>query len=289
MLLCGAACANGAAPDVVKQGEYIFHAAGCVTCHTDEKNKLPALAGGRALKTPFGIFYTPNITPDKKTGIGLWSDEDFIRALRFGVSPQGEHYYPAFPYTSYTRLSDADLRALKTYLFSVKPVAQVNKPHDLVWYVRSRSVLYVWKKLFFTPGEYQAQADKPASWNRGAYLATAAGHCAECHTPRGLFGNLQQAESHSGTREGPDNAVVPNITPDKKTGIGRWSRGDLVYYLETGATLDGDYPGDLMADVIDNGLRYLRKDDVTAIAEYIQSLPPIERALKKKSKKEFNF
>lgn len=290
MLLLGAASANGAAPDAIKQGEYIFHAAGCVTCHTDEKNKAPALAGGRALKTPFGVFYAPNITPDPQYGIGRWSDDDFVRALRFGVSPQGEHYYPDFPYTSYTRLTDDDMRALKAYLFSVKPVSQANKPHELVWYVRFRPLLSVWKKFFFTPGSYTSRSDKSASWNRGAYLV-AAGHCAECHTPRGLFGNLLQEKLYSGTREGPDNSLVPNITPDKKTGIGRWSRGDLIYYLETGATPDGDYAGDLMADVIDNGLRYLRKDDLTAIAEYIQSLPPIEHELqkKKKSKKEFNY
>ncbi|MBI3546903.1 MAG: cytochrome c [Gammaproteobacteria bacterium] len=292
ILLAGAVSIVEAAPDSVKQGEYIFRAAGCVTCHTDDKNKSSLLAGGRALKTVFGVFYTPNITPDPQYGIGRWSDEDFIRALRLGVSPRGEQYYPAFPYTSYTRLTDDDLRALKAYLFSVKPVAQPNKSHDLVWYVRFRPALAVWKKLFFTPGAYQVRTDKPASWNRGAYLAAVA-HCAECHTPRGVLGNLQQAKLYSGTRDGPENAVVPNITPDKKTGIGRWSRSDLTYYLATGATPDGDYAGDLMADVIDNGLRYLRKDDVQAIAEYIQSLPAFENPLTKqknnKKKSEFDY
>lgn len=274
-----------AAEDGRRQGEYLFRAAGCAGCHTDEKHNGAPLAGGPALTTPFGIFYAPNITPDPDTGIGRWSEADFIRALRQGVSPDGAHYYPAFPYTSYTRLSDADLRALKAYLFSLKPVRQANRPHRLPWYLSRRPVLAIWKALFFSSGPFQPRPDQSLSWNRGAYLVTAVAHCGECHTPRHILGGFKDSQQHAGTREGLDGSVVPNITPDKKTGIGRWRAGELVEYLETGATPEGDSAGDLMAEVIDNSLRYLRKEDLKAIAAYALSLPPLEHAVRKAKEK----
>lgn len=270
-----------AAEDGRRQGEYLFRAAGCAGCHTDEKHNGAPLAGGPALATPFGIFYAPNITPDPETGIGRWSEADFIRALRQGMSPGGAHYYPAFPYTSYTRLTDADLRALKAYLFSLKPVRQANRSHRLPWYLRWRPLLAVWKALFFSPGPFQPRPDQSLSWNRGAYLVTAVAHCGECHTPRHILGGFKGSQQHAGTREGPEGSVVPNITPDKRTGIGRWRESELVEYLETGATPEGDSAGDLMAEVIDNSLRYLRKDDLKAISAYTLSLPPIEHSVRK--------
>jgi mono/diheme cytochrome c family protein len=284
-----------AAPDQaqLKQGEYMFHAAGCATCHTDEKHHGAPLAGGRRLATPFGVFYSPNITPDRDHGIGRWSDADFLRALRDGVSPRGENYYPVFPYAAYTHLRDDDILAIKAYLFSRPPVGQTNKPHELPWYLRWRAVVRVWKIRYFTPGPFAPRGDRSPAWNRGAYLATAAAHCSECHTPRDRFGGVESELAYAGTREGPDNGVVPNITPDKKTGIGTWTRSDLVEYLETGQRPDGDFAGDLMADVIDNSLKFLTKDDLSAIATYLVSLPPIAHAVRKEKKKtggdEFGF
>lgn len=272
-----------AADDVMHQGEYLFRAAGCANCHSDEKNKGAPLAGGRALKTPFGTFYSPNITPDPETGIGRWSEAAFVRALREGTSPEGGHYYPAFPYTSYTQLADADLHAIRIYLFHQKPVRQANKPHELPWYLRSPASLRIWKMLFFNPGPFQPQPDQSAAWNRGAYLATAVAHCGECHTPRNFLGGFKESRRFAGNHDGAD---APNITPDKKTGIGKWSRSDLVEYLETGAMPDGDYAGDVMAEVIDNSLSHLTKDDCQAIAVYVMSLPPVESVAQERKPKQ---
>lgn len=292
-LLLAAPFAFAAAPAVVdsqlKQGEYIYRAAGCEGCHTDSKHAGKPLAGGHALATPFGTFYSPNITSDKETGIGRWSEQDFLRALRAGMSPDGDHYYPAFPYPSYTQLSDDDMRALWAYLKARPPVMQANRQHDLKWFARSRSFVGSWKRLYFTPGAYQPDATKSKTWNRGAYLAEAAAHCGECHTPRNTLGGVKTKQRYAGTREGPDDGVVPNITPDKNTGIGKWRPSELIEYLETGLTPEGDSAGDLMAEVIDNGLKYLTKDDLAAIAEYVLSLPPVENSVhkpKKAAKKE---
>jgi mono/diheme cytochrome c family protein len=267
-------------------GEYIFRASGCYGCHTDEKGGGARLAGGHALKTDFGTFYSPNITPDPETGIGKWGEADFFRAMREGLSPAGDHYYPSFPYPSYTKLTDDDLRALWAYLRAQPAVKQANKPHDLKFFARARTFVGSWKALYFKPGVYAPQAGKSAAWNRGAYLSEAAAHCGECHTPRSALGGIKTAMHYAGSKDGPDGSVIPNITPHKNTGIGKWSRSELMTYLESGLMPDGDSAGDLMAEVIDNGLRYLRKDDLAAMAEYVLSLPPVEHAVRKPKKKE---
>jgi len=242
------------------------------------------LAGGRALRTDFGTFYTPNITPDARTGIGNWRLEDFRRALREGVSPGGEHYYPAFPYTSYTRLSDKDIELMWNYLRTVKPVFAEDRPHELKWYVRMRRLIAAWKWVFFSQGTFTPDVKYSISWNRGAYLVEAVAHCGECHTPRNLAGALKRDRRFAGTGQGPDGAIVPNITPDRRTGIGRWSRRDVADYLASGAKPDGDYAGDIMAEFIDSGLTYLSASDRNAIAEYVQSLSPVENAVGKSNK-----
>jgi len=282
-VLAAADVASDAA--LLKQGEYVFRAADCYGCHTDTKHHGLPLAGGRALESPFGTFYTPNITPDPQTGIGRWTEQDFIRALREGVSPSGQHLYPAFPYAAYTHLTDADLHALWIYLRAQPPVVQANKSHRLRWFVRARSFIGVWNSLYLKPGAYRDDASKSATWNRGAYLVTGAAHCGDCHTPRDSFGGPKSGMELAGTSDGPENSVIPNITPDKKTGIGRWSRGDLVTYLKTGMTPDGDLAGDLMAEVIDNSLQHLGDADLKAIAEYVQSLPPVDHSVRKPAKK----
>ena len=277
LLLAGHALAAGPDPAA---GEYLFHAAGCANCHTDREHGGAPLAGGRKLATPLGDFYTPNITPDPDTGLGRWTEADFRRALREGRGPDGRHYYPSFPYAAYTRLSDADIGALWAYLKTVPPVRQANRPHALPWYLQSRPLLAGWKRLYFHPGSYVPDPRKDAVWNRGAYLVQAVGHCAECHTPRNKLGGFRIGMYLAGDRAGVEGGLVPNITPDKATGIGRWSRGELIDYLKTGMRPDGDSAGGLMAEVIDNGLSHLTPQDIDAIAAYVQSVPPVAHAVR---------
>lgn len=259
----------------IERGAYVFHAAGCYTCHTDTENHGPALAGGGPIKTPFGTFYAPNITPDPDFGIGNWSDADFIRALREGVSPDGRNYYPVFPYEAFTKMSDEDILDLKAYIFAQPAVSAPSHPQEVPFWLRWRFVLTGWKFLNFKPGPLPPEPSKDAKWTRGRYLVEALAHCQECHTPRTLTGGLDSAKAFSGTTDGPDGKLIPNITPDK-TGIGDWTMVDIAYALKTGATPDGDDFGSLMADVVENGTSYLTDDDRMAIAVYLKSLPPIK-------------
>jgi mono/diheme cytochrome c family protein len=261
------------------RGAYVLRASGCVTCHTDEENDGQVLAGGRALETPFGTFYSPNITPDRDHGIGAWQARDFFQALVHGVAPDGSSYYPVFPYTSYTRMRREDMFALWVYLASVPKSARENTAHQLVWYRRPRIVNRIWKLLFFEPGVFRAREDRSKEWNRGAYLVKAMAHCGECHTPRTPFGNLDEDLPYTGARDGPEGESVPNITPDTDTGIGDWSRSELVDYLSEGLLPDGDNAGSLMADVIDDGLSRLTPEDLNAIAEFIMTLTPIRNEI----------
>ncbi len=282
LLLCGlllAGRALAAGPDLAA-GEYLFRAAGCANCHTDREHGGALLAGGRKLATPLGDFYTPNITPDPDTGLGRWREADFRRALREGRGPDGRHYYPSFPYAAYTRLSDADIGALWAYLRTVPPVRQANRPHALPWYLQSRPLLAGWKWLYFHPGRYVPDPRKDATWNRGAYLVQAVAHCAECHTPRNRLGGFRVGLYLAGDQAGAEGGLVPNITPDKATGIGRWSQGELIDYLKTGMRPDGDSAGGLMAEVIDNGLSRLTPQDIEAIATYVRGVPPVVHAVR---------
>lgn len=284
--LVAAGAASAAAPDAqLARGEYVFHAAGCATCHTDAKHHGKPLAGGVALKTAFGVFYTPNITPDKTYGIGSWSDADFLRALREGVGPRGQQYYPAFPYTSYTHMSDADILALKAFLFTQPPIAQPNRPHALKWYARFRPLIRIWKWLYFRPGAYTPDAQRPELWNRGAYLVLGPSHCSECHTPRNALGGPRRRLFLAGTQNGPDGDAVPNITPDKKTGLGGWTASDIAEYLKSGMTPDGDLAGGLMADVVDHSTGHLTDLDREAIAQYLESVPPVQHSVKRERRK----
>ena len=285
-LLClNAAVVQAADGEIALRGEYILRAAGCVACHTDADNDGQFLAGGRRFDTPFGRFYSPNITPDPMHGLGAWSEEDFVHALAEGIAPNGSHYYPVFPYTSYTRMQPEDMRLLWTYLTTVKPVPTPNRPHEVPWYLAWRGINWGWKLLHFEAGPFQTQPARGTAWNRGAYLAEALGHCGECHTPRGRLGGIDHERHYAGTKEGPDAEVVPNITPDRGTGIGRWSLDDLEYFLESGGTPDGDYTGSLMAEVIDENLVHLTATDRLALAIYLRSLPPIEHQVRKPARK----
>lgn len=285
-LALSAGIAIAADAGLLARGEYVFRASGCLACHTDEEGGGVPLAGGRALVTPLGTFFSPNITPDPEHGVGRWTEADFMRALTQGVAPDGSPYYPSFPYTSYARMRPEDVRALWAYLRTVAPAPTPDRPHDLPVYLRARAANWVWRALYFTPGPLADDPSQRPEWNRGAYLAQAMAHCGECHTPRDALGGLDASRHYAGSPQGPEGAPVPNITPDRKTGIGRWRADDLAYYLATGATPGGDYAGGLMAEVIEHGTRHLTEADRAAIATYVLSLPAIENAVGRKERKE---
>ncbi|MDH3531605.1 MAG: cytochrome c [Gammaproteobacteria bacterium] len=271
LLLAGGSAV--AQEDAVARGAYLVRAGGCIDCHTEDRDGAVPLAGDRKLESPFGTFYSPNITPDTATGIGAWSDEDFVRAFWEGIGPEGVHYYPAFPYTSYTGVTRADLLAIKAYLFSLEPVAKAAREHDLAWYISSRMAAGAWKLVFFEPARFVADENQSARWNRGAYLVRHLGHCGECHTPRGALGAMDEARELAGNASTFDGEVVPNITPHRDAGIGKWSADDIEYFLDTGMLPDGDYVGSSMSVVIDNSTSQLTREDRLAIAAYLKSLP----------------
>ena len=260
--------------EAVARGAYIFRAAGCLACHTDTKNKGAPLAGGRALATPFGTFYTPNITPDPVHGIGAWSDADFLRALGEGVAPDGRHYYPAFPYTSYTGMTERDALDLKAYLFAQPAVGQPNRAHDLKFPFGFRFLMVPWKVLFFEAGSRVGDPARDAKWNRGAYLVAHLGHCGECHTPRNFLGGIDRDRPLAGNPNGPDGKKVPNITPHREAGIGKWRASDITYVLKSGFLPDGDYVGGAMTEVVEEGTSHLNDADRAAIADYLMNLEP---------------
>lgn len=259
--------------DKVADGAYLIRAGGCVACHTAPGGQ--PLAGGRAMETPFGIFYTPNITPDPETGIGRWSDADFLQALQHGISPKGEHYYPVFPFASYTRAAPADLLAIKAYLMAQPPVVAPNKPHEIGFPFSIRALQAGWKLLFFRPGLFRPRDSAPPEINRGAYLVQALGHCGECHTPRNPAGGSLIGLALAGNSDGPDGEYVPNITPDGETGIGGWSVDDVAELLATGTKPDFDNVQGSMQDVVEDGTAHLTDADRRAIAAYLLTLPPV--------------
>ena len=271
---------NTIGQDLIEKGKYIFHASGGCSCHTDTKNNGAFLAGGRPINTPFGTFFGTNISPDPSTGIGKWTDEDFVRAMTKGLSPEGNHYFPVFPYTSFHNITQEDLIALKAYLFSIPAVNQKNIPHELILPFGRQALLMIWKNVVWSPQTFISNPEQTKSWNRGAYIAQALAHCGECHTPRNLLGGLKTYLHFSGSKEGPEGELAPNITPHKITGIGDWTKVDISYFLETGMKPDGDYTQGLMAEVIEHGYYYLKVEDLDAVAEYLISLLPINNNLK---------
>lgn len=274
--------ATGATGNREQAGERVFRATGGCSCHTNypgEGEEAPPLAGGRPLETPFGVYYSTNITADAETGLGDWSQLDFNRAMREGLAPDGSHYFPVFPYTAFSGLTDEDLRDLRAYLFSLPPVRRENRPPDASFPFSWRATLTGWKWINFTPLQIEVDPAESEAWNRGRYLVEAAAHCGECHTPRTLTGGLDRSLWLAGSREGPEGELAPNISSDPKTGIGTWSRADLVWYLETGLKPDGDDTQGLMSEVIEHGYSALPRSDLEAIAEYIRALPAIENTL----------
>lgn len=254
-----------------KRGEYLAKAGGCIGCHTEERKEATPYAGGRALKTPFGTFFGPNITPHPEAGIGRWSEADFVRAVRQGRRPDEAHYYPAFPYPSFTRSADADLRDLWAYLRTLPPSAQPSRPHELGLLYRARFMLGVWKALFFTPGAFTPDPQQNAAVNRGAYLVQALGHCGECHTPRNFLGGPKKGRYLAGGKIA-EGAAAANLTP---TRLKKWSDAELRDMLSSGLLPDGDVLGETMGEVVRNTTSQLTKADLDAVIAYLRSLPPL--------------
>jgi mono/diheme cytochrome c family protein len=257
----------------IERGAYLAAAADCGGCHTDKKAGTPPLSGGPALSTRFGDFYAPNITPDPVDGIGRWSEADFRRAMREGKDDRGRYLYPAFPYTSFTGMSDGDIADLYAYLMAQKPVPQDPHPQGVKPLLRWRFLLFAWRALFFRPGPLQPMAGQSAEWNRGRYLAEAVAHCQECHTPRNFLGALDRSAAYAGDPHGADGNDAPDITSDKQDGIGAWKLDELIEVLKSGMLPNGEFVGNGMADVVE-GTAALTEADRRAIAVYIKSLPP---------------
>jgi mono/diheme cytochrome c family protein len=265
--------AQGGDDSAVERGRYVFQVAGCLGCHTDKKGGGQPLAGGRALVTPFGTFHTPNITPDPETGIGAWRQEDFVNALRHGTSPDGDPYYPAFPYPSYAGMTDDDITDLYAFLMAQPPVSRQNRDHALDFPYNLRFTLGIWQALFFEPAVFEPAPERDAEWNRGAYLVRHLGHCGECHSPRGFLGAVDAGQELAGNPAGPDGDKVPNLTPGPG-GLSEWSDSDIAYALKSGVTPDGDFLSDAMGEVIENSTSRLTDGDLAAIAKYLKDLPP---------------
>jgi len=254
-----------------KRGEYLAKAGGCLGCHTEDKKDAAPFAGGRALKTPFGTFFGPNITPHPQAGLGKWTEADFVRAMRHGRRPDGANYFPAFPYPSFTKINDQDLRDLWAYLRTLAPSNRASQPHDLGFPFGWRFLVTVWKWFFFTPGPYLPAPGVPDIVSRGAYLVQALGHCGECHTPRNFLGAPKRNRFLAGGK-GPEGKDVPNLTP---TGLEKWRDSDFQDFLVTGIKADGDVPAEAMGEVIRNTTSQLTPQDLAALIAYLRSLPPL--------------
>ena len=259
-------------PDLAN-GKTMFYAGGCAGCHaTPGQEDKTRLGGGLALKSPFGTFYVPNISPDPNDGIGAWSEADFVTALWKGTSPHGEHYYPALPYTSYQRMKLEDVRDLFAYLKTLPPVAGRQRNHVMMFPFNIRRGVGLWKLLFLDGQPFKPDPTQSAQWNRGAYLVNGPGHCAECHSPRNFAGGIIASQRFAGGPNPDGEGWIPNIT---QKGLSDWSEKEIAYMLETGMTPDGDSVGSSMTEVVRN-CSQLSADDRTAIAAYIKSLPPVE-------------
>ena len=268
------ASALGSYTPNLENGKTMFYAGGCASCHaTPEQEDKTRLGGGLALKSPFGTFYAPNISSDACDGIGGWSEADFVSAMWKGTSPDGRHYYPAFPYTSYQKMKMEDVRDLFAYLKTLPAVTGKARDHDLPAHFKIRRMLGAWKFLFLDGQPFKPDASKPADWNRGAYLVNAPGHCAECHSPRNFLGGIVSKQRFAG---GPDpeggDGSVPNIT---QAGIGDYSDKDIALILATGEMPNGDSVGGAMTAVVRN-TGQLAPEDRAAMAIYVKSLPPVE-------------
>jgi mono/diheme cytochrome c family protein len=256
---------------LVEQGRYLARAADCAACHSNEGGA--PLAGGRAFVLPFGTLYSTNITPDKETGIGGYSDAEFLNAVRKGVGRGNTKLYPAMPFPSYTYMTDADALAIKAYLFSLPPVHAAAPQNTLRFPYNQRSLMGVWALLFNQDSRFEPRTARDPQWNRGAYLVEAMAHCGECHTPRNLLQALDERKKFAGAVQAGWRAY--NITADPKSGVGAWSEADLMHYLSSGHADGRGTAAGPMGEAVDNSLQYLTPEDVTAIVAYLRSVSGI--------------
>jgi mono/diheme cytochrome c family protein len=256
---------------LVERGEYLTRAADCVVCHTVKGGE--PFAGGRAFVLPFGTMYSTNITPDADTGIGAYTDADFLNAVHKGVGRGNVKLYPAMPYASYTYMSDADALAIKAYLFTLKPLHAPAPQNTLAFPFNQRSLMSIWSAMFNPDKRYEPTVERDAMWNRGAYLAEAMGHCGECHTPRNLAFALNNRQKFAGAVQAGWRAY--NITPDRSSGVGAWSDVDMSHYLSTGhATGRGTASGP-MGEAVDESLSHLKASDLAALVSYLRTVPSV--------------
>jgi len=253
---------------LVERGEYLTRAADCVVCHTATDGA--PFVGGRAFVLPFGTMYSTNITPDVETGIGNYTDANFLDAVHKGVGRGNTRLYPAMPYASYTYMSDADALAIKAYLFTLKPLHAPAPKNTLAFPFNQRSLMSIWSMLFNPDRRYEPNVDRSAEWNRGAYLVEAMEHCGECHTPRNPFFALNNREKFAGAVQAGWSAY--NITPDRSSGVGAWSDADLAHYLSIGHADGRGTASGPMGLAVDESLSHLTPSDITAMVTYLRSV-----------------
>jgi mono/diheme cytochrome c family protein len=259
------------ATDPLAHGRYLVQAADCEACHTAEGGQ--PFAGGRPFHTSFGTIYSPNITPDAKTGIGSWSDADFLTAVHEGRDKDGQHLYPAFPYAAYTYLTDQDVMAIKAYIFSVPPVSNVAPPNTLHFPFNQRGLMAIWALLYDPDKRFEPVADRSPTWNRGAYLVESLGHCGECHTPRNLLQALNNRDKFAGGMAEGWRAY--NLSSDAASGIGSWTKEEMLQYLSTGHSMNRGSAFGPMAQAVHLSFQNLTASDLAAIAEYVRTVPPV--------------
>jgi mono/diheme cytochrome c family protein len=270
VLLCTAsslAPAQQPSQETIARGKTLVEAAGCASCHTADPAK--PFAGGKRIDTPFGAVYSPNLTPDRQTGIGSWRDEDFYRALRFGTAPDGSRYYPAFPYPYFTKFTRDDISAIRAYLATLTPISNAAPPPSLHWPLNYRVLMRAWDWLFFKPGILDPDQQKGTDWNRGRYLVEGAGHCGACHTPKNMFGaDKKNAAFGGGLVQG---WFAPRLDGAMRSGLKSWSTDDIAEYLQSGRNSKSHADG-LMAEVVLNSTSKMSDVDVRAIAVYLKDL-----------------
>jgi mono/diheme cytochrome c family protein len=272
LILCTAlAAARAAEPsaETIARGKALVDAGDCFSCHTSDPAK--PFAGGLKIETPFGAIYSPNLTPDRETGIGAWSEQDFYRALRFGIAPSGSRYYPVFPYPYFAKLTRDDILAIRAFLGTLTPNVNRAPPPELRFPLNFRVVMRAWNYLFFRPGILEPDQRKGTDWNRGRYLVEALGHCGGCHTPKNLFGADRRNRAYSGGLVG--GWFAPRLDAAERSGLASWKVEDIAEYLATGRNQKSHTSGP-MAEVVVNSTSKMSDADVRAIAVYLKSLPP---------------
>jgi mono/diheme cytochrome c family protein len=264
----GRVWADPASMDTIARGKALVGAADCAGCHTADPAK--PFAGGLRIDTPFGAITSPNLTPDRDTGIGAWSDDDFYRALHEGIAPDGSRYYPAFPYPNFTKISRDDVLAIRAWLATLAPVRNTPPPPQLRWPLNYRVVMRGWNWLFFKPGTFKPKPQKSDAWNRGAYLVQGVAHCGACHTPRNAFGARKRHQAYAGGLIG--GWFAPRLDGAERGGLKSWSVDDIVEYLQSGRNARS-HAGGPMAKVVVNSTADMSDEDVKAIAVYLKDLP----------------